>query len=359
MTLKGKQNHYNVKLLSGYGLSVKLKNNHLVLTDGYNPFSDEQQKEEWFITQLPYEKIVISGKGYLTTEAISLLSQHYKNIILTDTFGNPISFMNGGKQSFTATKYRIGQYDTFRNPEKCNYLCTQILVSKLASHVMVIESIPSDAKHETISILKQSINQIKNSQNLKQVEAKYAKVYFEFYKKLFSPKFCFESRNQSSKKTTKQDASDPINGLLNLGYTVLASQICKYIQAVGLDPYFGFYHKPDSGFQSLVYDLIEPFRWLVDYTVYHVANTKDSRKCIREKDYAWTKNGQIVLSHELKRKFLGKLERVFQKDRVYKIRQGRKMNNGLSTCQEITVAKTAVQNLADYCTGKLKDFTLY
>ena len=70
MTLKGQQNHYNVKLLSGYGLSVKLRDNHIVLTDGYDPFTKEQQKEEWFITQLPYEKLVISGKGYLSTDAI-------------------------------------------------------------------------------------------------------------------------------------------------------------------------------------------------------------------------------------------------------------------------------------------------
>jgi len=31
MTLLGHKNHYNVKLLSGYGLSVKLKDNRIVL----------------------------------------------------------------------------------------------------------------------------------------------------------------------------------------------------------------------------------------------------------------------------------------------------------------------------------------
>lgn len=57
MTLKGKQNHYNVKFLKGYGFSVKLKDNKLVLKNGYNPFSEQQESEEWFITNLPYEKI--------------------------------------------------------------------------------------------------------------------------------------------------------------------------------------------------------------------------------------------------------------------------------------------------------------
>ena len=35
---------------------------------------------------------------------------------------------------------------------------------------------------------------------------------------------------------------------------------------------------------------------------------------------------------------------------------GRTKKNGLNNCQEITIAKICVQNLADYCTGKQKDF---
>jgi len=64
---------------------------------------------------MPYEKIVLSGKGYVSIEALSLLNQNNRNVVLTDTFGKPISFMNGMRDSLTGTKYRIGQYDTFRN----------------------------------------------------------------------------------------------------------------------------------------------------------------------------------------------------------------------------------------------------
>jgi len=67
MTLRGKQNHYNVKFLSGYGLSISLKDNKIVLKNGTYPYSNVPDQEEWFITQLPYEKIVISGHGYVST----------------------------------------------------------------------------------------------------------------------------------------------------------------------------------------------------------------------------------------------------------------------------------------------------
>ena len=107
MTLKGHQNHYNVKFLKGYGHSVSLKDNKIILKNGLNPFSEQQDQEEWFITNLPYEKIVLSGKGYISTEALSLLNQNNRNVVLVDTFGKPVSFLNGMMESLTATKYRM------------------------------------------------------------------------------------------------------------------------------------------------------------------------------------------------------------------------------------------------------------
>jgi len=58
------------------------------------------------------------------------------------------------------------------------------------------------------------------------------------------------------------------------------------------------------------------------------------------------------------RKFLELLERTFQKERKYAYRQGAKTQDGLKSVQEITVAKIMVQNLAEYCTGKQKEFEI-
>ena len=65
MTLKEKTNHYNVKLLAGYDLSVSLKNNKIVLKNGIDPFSDKQETEEWFVTKFPYEKWSFREQGML------------------------------------------------------------------------------------------------------------------------------------------------------------------------------------------------------------------------------------------------------------------------------------------------------
>ena len=58
--------------------------------------------------------------------------------------------------------------------------------------------------------------------------------------KLFDTKYGFISRHGGGIRLGNNYASDPINGLLNYGYTVLAGEICKYVNGIGLDPYFGF-----------------------------------------------------------------------------------------------------------------------
>jgi len=125
---------------------------------------------------------------------------------------------------------------------------------------------------------------------------------------------------------------------------------------MGLDAYYGFYHKEQISFQPLVYDLIEPFRWLVDYSAYKIANETNKGYRIYKKDYAFTKEGLVVLDYNLIRRFLQLLERTFQKERRYAFKHGAKTKDGLKSCHEITIAKIAVQNLVEFCTGKKSTF---
>ena len=48
--------------------------------------------------------------------------------MLVDTYGHPVSLMNGTMESLTATRYRMAQYDTFRDPEKCLVLAEMIMM---------------------------------------------------------------------------------------------------------------------------------------------------------------------------------------------------------------------------------------
>jgi CRISPR-associated protein Cas1 len=60
-----------------------------------------------------------------------------------------------------------------------------------------------------------------------------------------------------------------VNAALNYGYGFLEGECRRAINAVGLEPSVGFLHDLSDyqTKQSLVYDLEEPFRWLIDVTV--------------------------------------------------------------------------------------------
>jgi CRISPR-associated protein Cas1 len=306
---------------------------------------------------MPYEKIIMSGKGYISTEALGLLSQHNRNLILLDTYGKPISYLNPVMESLTATKYRIGQYDTFRDKTKCDYLSRQIISANLDSQINFLKSANRPELNEGISQIQSIRNQIENSVPIS-IENKATRIYFREFRKLIPERYEFDSRNQSFIRETKNHATDIINALLNYGYTVLAGEISKFINGIGLDTYYGFYHRTHSGFQPLVYDMIEPFRWLVDFSVWKLSEAHTKGHRIDKKDYARTREGKVVMDYSLIKRFLELLERSFQMKRRYDFKHGMKTTDGLKSCQEITIAKIAVSNLAEYCSGKQKEFRI-
>lgn len=102
------------------------------------------------VTKIPYEKIIVSGRGYVSTEAIKLLNENNKNVILTDTYGHPISYMNGMMESLTGTNHRIAQYDGFRNPENCRKLSKKIIHDKIESQIRFLRMTENEVVKEGI-----------------------------------------------------------------------------------------------------------------------------------------------------------------------------------------------------------------
>ena len=93
---------------------------------------------------------------------------------------------------------------------------------------------------------------------------------------------------------------------------------------------------------------VTPTSMILFFIIYSIPDAK-SRNRISKKQYAFTREGRVVLDSELIRKFLEILERVFQKERRYDYKFGLKTRDGLKSVQEIVIAKIVVQKLSDYC----------
>lgn len=64
--------------------------------------------------------------------------------------------------------------------------------------------------------------------------------------------------------------ADGLNSLLNYGYTVLRAATARAVVAAGLHPSIGLHHSRDSNAMRLVDDLMEPFRPIIDLTVWQI-----------------------------------------------------------------------------------------
>ncbi len=109
------------------------------------------------------------------------------------------------------------------------------------------------------------------------------------FNKLY-PEFRFTDRN-GRRHSWNMNASDEINALLNYGYAILESEIRKGINAIGLDSSIGFLHELKDGRSSLVYDLQELGRWLIDLSVIQLLEEKKLKKS----DFIVTENYNIRL----------------------------------------------------------------
>lgn len=88
---------------------------------------------------------------------------------------------------------------------------------------------------------------------LRGFEGAAAKAYFDGWRGLLPPHWAFDKRD-------KHPAGDPVNALLNLGYSLLYQNLRTLLAAEGLNPALGFLHAASDGHAALASDAMEEFR---------------------------------------------------------------------------------------------------
>lgn len=92
--------------------------------------------------------------------------------------------------------------------------------------------------------------------------------------------------------------SDYINACLDIGYTIVFQLIDSLLNVYGFDEYYGVLHRCFYMRKSLVCDLMEPFRPLVDYTIRKAVNLGQ----FKEEDFE-CRNKKYYLSWKVSAKY--------------------------------------------------------
>ena len=245
-------------LITSKASFLSVRHHQLLFTDYIN-----RKQADYPARQLPFDSIIIyRAGGNVSFEAVRLLMKENVPVIYLSWDGSQIGVtmppapVSGG--------LRLKQYQAFLNRSKREVLARAFVREKVSKSIELLRYLRLRYPEVDLSAIRSAPRTTPSMV----FEAKSAEAYWsEFGKVIRSTQSRFDFINRKSGGSNNVGASDPVNSLLNYGYGILEAKVRVAIQKVGLDPDIGFLHLSQSGAVPLVYDLMEPFRWLVDLTV--------------------------------------------------------------------------------------------
>src|SRR3989449_10922759 len=131
--------------LTGYGLSINVKNTRLVFKHGLDPFSNDREVLELPASACNFDKVVIQGRGYVSTEALERLAESNINVIMLDRRGRLYSYFHliGGSNE---PLIRQNQYDCFRDKNKVEYLRKWIVSEKIQAQIQLFKELVAEPR---------------------------------------------------------------------------------------------------------------------------------------------------------------------------------------------------------------------
>jgi len=248
---------------------VKAKTEKIVL-DNYGSFlgmekgcyivknkKGETQKYPQFENEIG--EVILKSGNTVSVGALASFGFWEIDVLIMTRKGKPIAMVRSVEYD-SHVKTRLCQYEAFNNGKGMK-IAKQIVLAKIESQNQTLRK--HGLRQHDLMTVKQKINAIPEN-NLKTVrkqllpiEGKCSEHYFKQIFQLFPKQIRIENR-----KTFK--AYDGTNNIFNLAYTMLSWKVHKAIMKAKLESYLGFLHSVQFGKPSLVCDLIELYRYLID-----------------------------------------------------------------------------------------------
>ena len=234
------------------GLSCKLENGALVF--------QENGRRCGTVPTAPLERIVFKSDVVINTGALAkLAARGIGMLFLSGHAVKPTLFLPTEHKD---AQRRLSQYQLSEDPEFCRLFAAEILKEKLRAQRLHVAELAMEMPEEKtffesalarLDALAGRLTAALTLDAQRGLEGLAAAVYFEALARSVDPKLGFTHRNRRPPK-------DPVNALLSLTYTLLASEASASAHQAGLDPFVGFLHALDYGRPSLACDLMEPLR---------------------------------------------------------------------------------------------------
>ncbi len=237
------------------------------------------------LTKFPFQKILalfIVGHFTLTTPLIEKCKRYAVALIVVKPNLRPVFYWeNSAEANYLLRKrqYEFGKDDMS--------VARTIVCNKMANQMANLQKTRRKDEVTTAAIVlcRDAMQQtafMTDSNQMMGIEGCVSKAYFAAY---------FQSLHWE--RRCPRMKTDVLNVVLDIGYTLLFNFVECFLRMFGFDLYIGVYHKLWFKRKSLVCDIMEPFRCIIDHAVLLAFH----RKQFSEKDFCLIKH-EYHLKHE-------------------------------------------------------------
>lgn len=260
--------------------SLRVSNGELLLEE-----SVEDSDKMKTLTKLPFQKILalfVIGNIRITTPLIEKCQKFGVALVVLKPSLRPVFFWANSAEANYLLHQR--QYALCKDDIS---VAKVIVKNKIQNQLKAL----SDTRrkddltvqtHKMLSGCVDTLDDITDYDSLMGIEGTAAKAFFQAF---------YQDHNWNQRRPrTKCDA---LNATLDIGYTMLFNYIECFLRMFGFDLYVGVYHRMWFKRKSLVCDIMEPFRPIIDKAV----RTAWNRKQFSENDFQIQK-GEYRLKYE-------------------------------------------------------------
>jgi len=233
---------------------------YLGMSKGCFVLKDRNGNEEKFpLFENEIKEVVLRSGNSVSTGALSSLGFWDVDTLILTQRGRPVAILKSFDDD-SHVKTRLCQYEAYHS-EKGLSIAKQLVLSKIESQNTVLEKY--GLKPNDMEALRSKVDNFKTSdldsfrQKLTGIEGKFTERYFRQIFQLLPEGLRPERRK-------KFKAYDGVNNIFNLAYEVLQWKVHRAIIRAKLEPYLGFLHSEQHGKPSLVCDMMELYRYLID-----------------------------------------------------------------------------------------------
>jgi CRISPR-associated endonuclease Cas1 len=303
-------------ILSGHGVSLRVRRGALVIRDGFTHYPQVPQETilfpgDW---RLPPRIVLLDTNGSVSFDVIEWLADRDIPLVILNWQGKVITALGGDSNSIDPT-VRHAQLQALNNDTGLR-LAVELIRRKIeASKETTKQHAPAavlDGSLEKLDACLSALNGTEtNVIGVRLIEAQAALAYFgtwmgmpmkwkKLSRKPIPPGWAVVGQRESLLSGTNRNATHPVNAMLNYGYRVLESQVQIAAHRGGLDPTIGYLHACRPRRTALIYDLMEPFRPMVDRRVLEMI-----RNCtFSPDDFVITDTGVCRLHPELAKRIV-------------------------------------------------------